>query len=83
MIQTSLGKRVPRWGIPLSLMKFLAKFGDLYKAVFGRRFIFDSDQLQKLIGNSYYSSRKIITELHFTPKNNLSSSMPNIISSIF
>ena len=83
MIQTSLGKKVPSWGMPLFIIKFLAKIGDLYKVIFGKRFLFDTDQLQKLVGNSYYSSLMINTDLGYKPKNNLSSSMPKIISSIF
>ena len=82
MIQNSLGRNVPSWSVPLFFMKIIAKVGDTYKFIMRKRFVFDSDLLQKLFGNSYYSSNYINSELGFTPKNNLFTSIDNIISSI-
>ncbi len=81
-IRESMGKKVPRWGVPLSSLSFIAKIGDMLKIIIGRRILFDSDNLQKLIGNSYYSSEKIKNELGFTPQYNLYSVMPDIIASL-
>ena len=81
-IRKTMGKKVPSWGIPVLVLFFIAKAGDLLRMITGRRIIFDSDNLQKLIGNSFFSSKKINSELGFSPKHTLISAMPNIISSI-
>ncbi len=81
-IKKSMNKRVPLWGTPIMCMKFLAQTGDLLKYITGRRIIFDTDSLQKLIGNSYFSSKKAVSELGFLPKYKLIDSIPDIITSI-
>ena len=82
LIRKSLGKSIPKWGMPLVFFKFIAKLGDLYKIIVGSRFMFDSDQLQKLIGNSFYSSKKINTDLNYKPRHSLFETLPKIISSV-
>ena len=43
VIRKSLGKSVPRWGVPVIILIILAKLGDLLKVFAGRRILFDSD----------------------------------------
>jgi len=74
------GKRVPPLTVPIRLLKVLAKVGDGIGHVCGRRFIFDTDALNKLIGSASYSSKKIEQELGFHPKWNLRSALPDIVS---
>ena len=81
-IRQSIGKTIPDWGVSLGLLKLIAKVGDIAKIVLGKRVIFDSDNLQKLIGNSYYSSEKIKAELGFVPKYNLYVALPEIITEL-
>ena len=78
----TLEKKIPIWSVPKFSLVLLAKFGDLFQFVYGRRIFFDSDNLQKLFGNSYYSSEKIIKDLGFSPKHTLFSMLPNIISNM-
>ena len=58
-IRKTLGKTVPAWGIPVIGLSIIAMTGDVFKRITGRRIFFDSDNFQKLMGNSYYSSEKI------------------------
>ena len=78
----TLEKRIPLWSVPKFSLVLLAKIGDLFQFVYGRRIFFDSDNLQKLFGDSYYSSEKIIRDLGFSPKHTLFSALPNIISNM-
>ena len=81
-IRKAMGKKVPSWGIPVLVLKVAATIGDILRFIIRRRIFIDSDNLQKLIGSSYYSSKKAVTELGFAPKHTLFDSLPNIISSI-
>ena len=45
----------------------------------GRRFVFDSDALDKLDGSAWFSSSKIETMLGFRPKWNLEEALPEMI----
>ncbi len=81
-ILLSMGRSVPSWGLPVSSLKLLAKIGDLFKMISGKRLLLDSDNLQKLIGNSFYSSDKIKTELGFVPSHTAYNSMSDIISNL-
>ena len=83
IIRQSMSKTIPSWGIPLLSLKCIAMIGDIFRIISGRRILFDSDNLQKLIGNSYYSSNKIGSELGFLPKHTIFNTMPKIISSIY
>lgn len=76
----ALGKPVPAWTIPMGLLIVLAKLGDVIGRVRGRRFMLDSDALDKLTGSACYSSVKIQRELGFRPKGDLHSVLPEIIA---
>jgi len=78
-IRAALGKGMPCRHIPMSLLKALAKIGDGIGRVRGRRFMFDSDALEKLMGSAWYSSAKIEQELGFRPAHNLRESLPGIV----
>jgi len=63
----ALGKPIPRWHVPLWMLKALGKAGDAIGQVSGKRFLFDSDALDKLIGSAWYSSDKLSRELGYRP----------------
>jgi nucleoside-diphosphate-sugar epimerase len=75
----ALGKPVPGWRIPEVVFRGLAKVGDAIGALQGRRFMFDSDTLEKLAGSAYYSSQKIEQELGFRAHHHLRESLSDII----
>jgi nucleoside-diphosphate-sugar epimerase len=45
----------------------------------GRRFLFDSDTLVKLVGSAWFSSQKIESLLGFQPAWNLEQAMPEMV----
>ena len=49
-----LGRRVPRWSVPLWAWRAMARAGDLAGAVMRRRAPFDSAAYQKLFGSAWY-----------------------------
>ncbi|MHB8348381.1 MAG: NAD-dependent epimerase/dehydratase family protein, partial [Acidiferrobacterales bacterium] len=76
----ALGKRVPSWTVPAGLLRAMATAGDLIGAVRGRRFVLDSDVLDKLLGSAWYNSRKITEDLGFYPTRDLEGSLPEIVA---
>lgn len=76
----ALNKSVPAWTVPIVILKMLAKVGDGMSRVRRRRFMFDSDALDKLIGSAYYSSEKIQRELGFKPAWDLHSALPDMVT---
>jgi len=80
MICKGLGKRIPRWYVPLKSLKALGRIGDFIGLVRGRRFLFDSDALEKLIGSAWYSSEKISRELGYRPSITFEDALPELIA---
>lgn len=74
----ALGKPVPGWTIPMPVLNLLAKAGDGIGSLRGRRFMFDTDALEKLVGSACFSSGKIERGLGFKAKRHLRESLPEI-----
>jgi UDP-glucose 4-epimerase len=79
-ICATLERSVPRWTMPLSLLHFAAHIGNVIGRVSGRRFVFDTDTLDKLIGSAWYCSHKISRELNYRPIYTLKDSLPDIVA---
>jgi len=75
----ALGKPVPGWSIPMPVLHALARVGDGIGRLRGRRFIFDGDALDKLIGSACYTSAMLERELGFKPARHLRESLPEIV----
>ncbi len=78
----ALGRPVPRWTTPMAVLKVLAELGDVIGRVRGKRFVFDSEGLDRLAGSACYSSGKIVRELGFCAQHDLRSTLPEIITSL-
>lgn len=78
-IREALGKPSSSLTIPLAWLRTMAKVGDGIGKLRGRRFMLDSDALDKLIGSAWYSSAKIECELGFKPGHDLKSSLLEIV----
>ncbi len=79
MICQGLGRKAPRWSVPKGVLQLLGLIGDVIGRVRGRRFFFDSDALDKLIGSAWYSSDKISRELGYQPAIEFRESLPELI----
>jgi UDP-glucose 4-epimerase len=80
LICKGLGKQPWRWSIPQSLFRAGARMGDLIEAISGRRFVFDSNALAKLLGSAWYSSEKITRELGYRPTRTLDDSIKEMVA---
>ncbi|OQW76932.1 MAG: NAD-dependent dehydratase [Proteobacteria bacterium ST_bin11] len=78
-IRVALGKPPVAWSVPLPVVTGLAKLGDAFGRLTGRRFPIDSDSLEKLTSSAWYSSAKIHRELGFQPRQTLWKALPDII----
>lgn len=81
-ICAALQRPVPRWTVPLSLLRLASYIGDIIGHVCGRRFVLDTDALNKLIGSAWYSSDKISRELNYQPAHTLMSSIHEIVAEV-
>jgi len=79
-ICAALRRPASRWVMPLSLLRTVARVGTAIHRVTGRRFLLDTDALDKLTGSAWYSSEKIIRELGYHPVFSLKNSLPDIIA---
>ena len=79
-ICAALQRPVPRWAIPSSLLRFAARVGDVISRLIRRRFVLDTDALDKLIGSAWYSSEKISRELNYRPAYSLKDSLPEMVA---
>ena len=80
LICRGLGKKFPRWQMPIWALKILARLGDAIGRLRGRRFLFDSDAFDKLIGSACYSSEKITRELGYRPSVTFEDALPELIT---
>ena len=80
LICRMLGKPIPRWHVPLWTLKTLGKAGDAIGKISGKRFLFDSDALDKLIGSAWYSSDKIARDLGYRPSVTFQEALPDLIA---
>jgi len=71
----ALGRRAPRWSLPLPLLRALARAGDVAGRVRGRPWRFDSRACRKLTGSAWYSSERIARELGFRPRRDLAAGL--------
>jgi len=67
MIRIQLGQTLPRWAVPLWLLRFVAKLGDSMRV---RNFVLqlNSEILYKLISSACYNNALIQQELGFKPR---------------
>lgn len=75
----SLDRRVPRWTMPMWVLGSVAYVGDAVGRLRGRRFILDSDKLEKLTGSAWYSAAKIEKALGFRPQHSLCSGLDAMV----
>jgi nucleoside-diphosphate-sugar epimerase len=82
-IRRALGKNVPGWSVPHGMLSGAARLGDVIGKVRGRRFLFDSEVLEKLTGSAWYDTGKAERELGIVPQWDLESALPEIIERQF
>lgn len=80
LIHRALGKRIPGWHVPLWVLDAAGAVGDAIGRARGKRFIFDTDALDKLIGSAWYSSEKISRQLGYQQSITFPDALPELIT---
>lgn len=82
LICRALNKKPPGWTVPVGVLRGLAVIGDLIGKARGRRFPFDSDAFNKLIGSAWFSSEKMQQALGFRPEWTLERALPEMVAGL-
>lgn len=77
-ICAALDRPIPRWHVPISALRVLGRTGDVIGRVRGRRFVFDSEALEKLVGNAWYTSALAQRELGWSPRFTIRDALPEM-----
>jgi nucleoside-diphosphate-sugar epimerase len=67
-MREALGLRRCRWAVPEIILRCAASSGDALGRLFKRRFPFDSEILERLLGSAWYSPDRIAEELGWRAK---------------
>jgi len=76
----ALGTQVPGRTVPLIAFRCLARAGDAWGRLRGKRWAFDSNAYDKLFGSAVYDSSAIVDALGFDPKWTFRSALPGIVA---
>lgn len=76
----SLGRRTPRWQVPISALRMAAVAGDIGERLIGRRLPFDSEALRKLSEPAMFSGARIELELGYKPERSFATSVHDLVS---
>ena len=79
-IIAALERKPPSWSLPVGVLRAAARAGDAVAKVRGRRLLFDSDLLEKLLGSARYDGEPICRELGFRARRDLRGSMPEMLA---
>jgi nucleoside-diphosphate-sugar epimerase len=79
LICVGLGKRVPRWHVPLGILQLLGWMGDVLTRIAHRRLPVDSHAINKLTQSAWYSCDKITRELGYRPSITVEAALPELI----
>lgn len=77
-IRAALGLPAQRWAVPAAALRGAARLGDALGRLFGGRFPFDSEVLDKLLGWACYSPTRLRTELGWAPRVTLAEGLRGI-----
>jgi len=80
LICWALGRRIPRWQMPLDAWAILGRLGDRVGRIMKRRFPIDSASLNKLVGSAWYSSQRISRELGYAPAIDFEGALPELVA---
>lgn len=79
LLRTGLGKTIPKWRVPLWMLKMGAGCGDIIQAATGRSVPVNSSTLEKLIGSAWYSAAAITRDLGYCPPYRFNDAVPEMI----
>ena len=78
-MHAALRRPLPEWSVPVWTLRALGYAGDVIGRIQGRRSVFDSDSIPKLLGSAWFSSEKIQKVLGFRPEWDLERALPSMV----
>ncbi|WP_296806998.1 NAD-dependent epimerase/dehydratase family protein [Thiocapsa sp.] len=78
----ALGRPVPRWTIPLPVLRFAAGVGTVGERLSRRRMPLTLDGLGKLTGDAWFTSSKLERNLGFRPRQTLETEIPRLVRAL-
>ncbi len=79
LLRMGLGKTIPKWRMPLWMLKMGAACGDIIQTSTGRSVPVNSSMLEKLIGSAWYSAAAITRDLGYCPPYRFIDAVPEMI----
>lgn len=79
LLRTGIGKTIPKWRVPLWMLKMGAACGDIIQTATGRSVPVSSSTLEKLIGSAWYSAAAITRDLGYCPPYRFNDAVPEMI----
>ena len=76
---TALGRSVPKWSVPVPVLRALGKVGDAFGAVLGRPAPFNSRICSRLLDSACYRSVHAASSLGFHPAYKLEDALPAMV----
>ena len=77
-----LGLAIPRWEIPLHLLRFCASAGDALEWLVKLKMPLNSQVLMRLTGSAYYRAERIQKDLGWQPKHTFFDVLPQMIQGL-
>jgi UDP-glucose 4-epimerase len=75
----ALGKSVPKWSVPVPVLRALGRVGDAVEAVLGRPVPYDSRTCARLLDSACYRSVDAASSLVFHPAYRLEDALPAMV----
>ncbi len=79
LLRMGLGRPIPKWRVPLWMLKMGAGCGDIIQIATGRSVSVSSSTLEKLIGPAWYSAAAITRDLGYCPPYRFNDAVPEMI----
>ena len=80
LIRQALGRPMPRWAVPASVLWGAARLADGVRGLIGHRDHKARIMLDKLLGWACYDSRRIVNELGYRPVWDLQRALPELVA---
>jgi UDP-glucose 4-epimerase len=75
-----LGRPLPGWSVPLSVLRLGGQAGDVIERLARRRFPLNGAVVRRLTGSACYRADRLRAELGWAPDDNLTSLLPMMVS---
>jgi len=79
LLRVGLGLPPPRWRVPLGVLSFGGRCGDIAQAILRRPVPLSSSTLEKLLGQAWYSPAALMRDFGYQPRETFETAVPQLI----